>query len=162
MQRGVHGAAVVLGAAVDVGCGHRGLAGDRGITKRGIEAGVLVGDGDELRRLAAVRMGLGDCLLVEADLRARGEEDVIDAGLGHRRDDGVTVVIGRDFDPGAVLVAQTSDVLVHGALPWNVIPRNANRLSRSSSKFKPRMREFAAFTLGDKRDVCPVRRDGLG
>ena len=77
---------------------------------------MLVRDGDQLRRLAALRVRLRDRLLVEADLRARGEEDVVHAGFGHRRDHGVAVVVGRHLDPGAAVVAQVSGVLVHGEL----------------------------------------------
>jgi hypothetical protein len=117
VERGVHGAAVVLRAAVDMRRSHRGLAGHRGVAERRVERGVLVRDGDELRRLAALRVRLRHGLLVEADLRARGEEDVVDAGRGHRRDHGVAVVVGREFGPGARFVAQNTDVLVHGPLP---------------------------------------------
>jgi hypothetical protein len=109
----VHGAAIVLGAAIDMRRGHGRLAAHRRIAERGVEARVLVRDGNELGRLAALRVRLGDRLLIEADLRAGGEEHVLDAGFRHGGDDGIAVVVGRDFDPGVLGVAQVSDVL-HG------------------------------------------------
>ena len=139
VERGVDRAAVVLRAAVDMRRRDRGLAADRGIAERGVEAGVLVRHGDQLRRLAALRVRLGDRLLVEADLRARGEEDVLDAGLGHGRDHGVAVVVGRHLDPGPAFVAQRSGVLVHGGLP---------------------LAECAAFARADKRHVYARRAGG--
>ena len=117
VKRGVHRAAIVLRAAIDMRRGHRGLTGHRGVAERGVEAGVFVRHGDQLGRGAAVGVRLGDGLLVEADLRPRGEEDVLDAGLGHRRDHGVAVVVGGNFDPRPRVVAQISGVLVHGSLP---------------------------------------------
>src|SRR6476661_1771763 len=79
MERGVHRAAVMLRAAIDMRRGHRGLAAHRGVAQRRVQARMLVRDGDELRRLASLCVGLGDRLLVEADLRAGGEEDEVDA-----------------------------------------------------------------------------------
>ncbi len=112
---GVDRAAVVLRAAVDVCGGRDRLAADCSAAERSVQAGVLVRDRDQPRRLAALRLGLGDRLLVEADLRSRGEEHVLDAGLRHSRDDRLAVVCHGDFDPGAARVAAIVDV-VHGGV----------------------------------------------
>ena len=106
-------AAVVLGSAVDVGSRRDRLAADRGVAERSVQARMFVRDGDQLRRLAALRVGLGDRLLIEADLGAGGEEHELDAGLGHRRDHGVAVVRNGDIHPLAALVTAAAG-MVHG------------------------------------------------
>ena len=113
---GVHRAAEMLRTAVDMRRCRDRLAANRGAAERGVQIGVLVRNSDELRRLAALRLGLGDRLLVESDLGARGEEHELDAGLRHRRDDGLTVVGDGDFDPFAALVPAAVDVIHGGVL----------------------------------------------
>src|SRR5262245_20606882 len=102
---GMHCTAVVLGAAVDMGRRRNGLAAHRGAAKRRIQVSVLVHDGDELWRFAALSFGLCDRFLVEADFGTGCEEDELDAGCRHGGDDGLAVVGDRDLDPYAGLVA---------------------------------------------------------
>ena len=49
--------------------------------------------------LAALRFGLGGRFLIEADLAAGGEEEVVDATGRHRADNGVGDVAGGRFGP---------------------------------------------------------------
>src|SRR6185312_15276314 len=65
----------------------------------GIEAYMLMRHGDEAQRLLALRLSLRDRLLIEADLAAGGEEEMVDAALGHRADDGVADLGCGLFDP---------------------------------------------------------------
>jgi len=100
VPRGVNGAAVVLRAHVHVRRGDGRFAARCGVTKRGIQAGVLMRDRDQYRRPAAKRARLGDRFLVEADLRSGDEKDMIDAARGHRRDERLAEIIGRQLRPG--------------------------------------------------------------
>ncbi len=63
--------------------------------------GYMVRKGKELgvAMPVAERARLGDRLLVEGNLRAGGEEQVLDAGHGHRCDNRVAHMVGRDVCP---------------------------------------------------------------
>jgi len=106
-------AAVVLGSAVDVGSRRDRLAADRGAAERSVEVRMFMRNGDQLRCLAALSLGLGDRFLIEADLGAGGEEHELHARLGHRRDDGLAVVRNGDIHPLAALVTAAAG-MVHG------------------------------------------------
>src|SRR5262245_65738417 len=101
---GMHCTAVVLGAAVDVRRRRNGPAAHRGTAKRRIQVGVLVHDGDELWRLAALSFGFCNRFLVETDFGTGCEEHELDAGCRHGGNDGLAVVSDRDLDPCAGLV----------------------------------------------------------
>ena len=94
MQRG----AVMLRADIDMGGCHRGLATDRGIAERGVEARIFVRHRDQPRRSPAERLRLGDRLLVEAELGARAEEQMINAAVDQRGDDRFAHVANFNLD----------------------------------------------------------------
>src|SRR5687768_2195405 len=126
-------AAVVLGSAVDVSSRRDRLAADRGAAERSVEVRMFMRNGDQLRCLAALSLGLGDRFLIEADLGAGGEEHELHARLGHRRDDGLAVVRNGDIHPLAALVTAAAG-MVHEVYPLPLIGRRcdqSNLLMRS-------------------------------
>ena len=99
-RRGMDGAAVMHRAAIDMGRGHGGPAAHRREAERGVEARMLVRHGDQPDRVVGppgARLGGG--LLEEADLRPRGEEEVVDPARREPRDQRIAHVVGRRLRP---------------------------------------------------------------
>jgi hypothetical protein len=77
-----------------------------GVAQRSVQPNVLVRNGDELGRDAALARHLGNRFLVKADLGTRRKKDVLDTSKPHRRYDGFAHISNRgDMDPGAVFIA---------------------------------------------------------
>jgi len=90
----VQSRAIVKRADIDVNDRGGGAATDHGRAESGVQSDGFMHHGDELGRWRAALLGLGDRFLKEIDLGARDEEEMIDAALFHRRDDGVGPFVG--------------------------------------------------------------------
>jgi hypothetical protein len=90
----------MLGADIDMRGSDGGLAADRGVAERGIEAGIFVRHQDQPGRFRALRPGLGDRFLIETHLSSGREEKMVDPGGDHRSDDGLADVAHLDLSGG--------------------------------------------------------------
>ena len=92
--------AVMHGAAIDMGSSRCRPATHGGEAECGVQASVLVRDGDQARSsVVAVSARLGSCFLIEPYFGARSEEYMINAAGCHGRDDCVSYLTCRSLDP---------------------------------------------------------------
>src|SRR5581483_7322958 len=75
---------------------------DHADAEGGVERRRLVRDGQQARRRPAPLLGLGDALLIEANLCARVEEQLADSPELHRAHHGVGVILGAVLTPALV------------------------------------------------------------